>query len=375
MTFIRLKAVLVKEFIQMRRDSTTLIIMFMLPFIQLLIFGLAIHTDVKHQSTIVFDQCMTEDSRDLLTSFTASEYFDINYVGTSFNDVNEAIDMGKAKIGIVIPPDLTENLKHGRSTPIQVIVDASDNISSSSALSAAQVIGQMKSTEVLLKKAARQSADSLNMYDMRIRAWYNRDSITVYYILPGIMGIILTMTMVMITAMAIVRERERGTLEQLLVTPLKTWELLLGKIIPYMVIGYVQTTISILVGLGVFSVPMRGSILLLYALTTLFIGASLTLGILISTIAKTQMQAMQMSFVVFLPSILLSGFMFPREAMPVLFQWISALFPMTYYVEITRGIFLKGVGFAALYTQAMALAVLITATFGIAVKKFARNVL
>lgn len=369
----RFLAILKKELIQMRRDMMTLAIMVMLPVVQLLLFGFAIHTDVKHQSTVVFDQSLTEESRDLLQSFTASEYFDIKYVVGSYEEVNKYIDMGKAKVGIIIPPDLTKSIRHERATPIQVIVDASDSMSSSSAIAAAQSIGQLKSQETLIARHPSLSAASLSLYDMRVRAWYNRDAVTVYYMLPAILGIILTMTMVMITSMAIVRERERGTLEQLLVTPMKTWELLLGKIIPYIFVGYVQTTIAILIGLAVFGIPLRGSIALLYGLTTLFLLSSLTLGIFISTAAKTQMQAMMMSLFCFLPSILLSGFMFPRDAMPALFQYVSAVIPMTYYVDITRGIFLKGNGIAELYPQALALLTFILIVFTTALKKFSRT--
>ena len=370
----RLKAILIKEFIQMRRDSVTLIIMFLLPIVQLLIFGFAIHTDIRHQSTVVFDQSMTEESRELLASFTASQYFDINYAANNLAAVDTYIDSGQARVGIIIPPDLTSSLKHGHSTPIQVIVDASDSTAASSAIPSAEAIGQLKSREILLKKQSGLTADTLRLYDMRIRAWYNPDFVTVYYMLPGIMGIILTMTMVMITSMAIVRERERGTLEQLLITPLKTWELLLGKLLPYILVGYVQTTVSLIVGIGIFAIPMRGSILLLYGLTTLFIVASLTLGLVISTISRTQMQAMQLSFLIFMPSVLLSGFIFPREAMPKIFYYLSNLLPMTHYVEILRGIILRGNDITALYPQAAALLVLITLTFLLAMKKFSRTI-
>lgn len=368
----RLKAVLLKEFIQMRRDSVTLGIMLLLPIVQLLIFGFAIHTDIKHQATAVFDQSLTEESRSLIDSFTASEYFDIKYAAQSFDEINQLVDSGRVKAGIIIPPDLASSLKHEHLTPIQVIVDASDSTAASSAIAAAESIGQLKSRQLVLKKN-HLSEDSLQLYNLRIRAWYNPDFITAWYMLPGIMGVILTMTMVMITSMAIVRERERGTLEQLLVTPLRTWELLLGKIIPYILVGYVQTTVSLLVGTAVFSLPLRGSLLLLYALTTFFIIASLTLGLLISTIAKTQMQAMQMSFIIFMPSVLLSGFIFPRESMADLFYAISSLMPMTYYVQILRGILLRGNTLALLWPQVFALLTLIALTFGLALKKFSRT--
>ncbi len=370
----RFLAVLRKETIQMRRDALTLLIMFLLPIVQIILFGYAIHTDVKHQSTAVFDQSLSEESRDLLSAFTASEYFDIAYTAQSFEEVNRLLDSGRARVGVIIPPDLASELAHGRSVPIQVLVDASDSTSSTSAIAAAESIGQRKSQELLLARHPQLRAEALRPYDVRIRAWYNRDAVTVYYMLPGITGIILTLTMVLITSTAIVRERERGTLEQLLVTPLRTWELLLGKIVPYIFIGFVQITMALLIGLALFGVPIRGSLLLLYALTALFILASLTLGLLISTAAQTQMQALLMSFFCILPSILLSGFLFPREAMPLLFQGVAALFPMTWYVDIIRGILLKGAGLSALYPAALALLLYSTLAFSLAVKKFSRTV-
>ena len=182
------------------------------------------------------------------------------------------------------------------------------------------------------------------------------------------------MTMVMITSMAIVRERERGTLEQLIVTPMKNWELMLGKIIPYVFVGYVQATVALLVGILVFDLPVRGSLALLYGLTSLFIIASLALGILISTLTKTQMQAMQMSFFIFLPSVLISGFMFPRESMPLIFNWLGNLLPLTFYLQILRGIILKGVGISVLWVQVLALAVFITVLLTISIKKFSKKI-
>ena len=368
----RFFAVLRKELRQMRRDTVTLVIMFLLPLCQLLLFGFAIHTDVKHQATAVFDQSLSEESRDLIAAFAASEYFDIRYAAGSYEEVDRLISEGRARAGLIIPPDLAEDLRRGRSVPIQVLVDASDSTSSSSAIAAAEGIGRQKSQELLLARHPQLRAGGLAPYDIRIRAWYNRDAVTVYYMLPAITGMILTMTMVMVTSMAIVRERERGTIEQLLVTPLRPWELLLGKIVPYIFIGYIQLTVAILVGLAVFGVPLRGSLLLLYGLSSLFLLASLTLGLLISTAARSQMQAMMMSFACFLPSVLLSGFLFPRDAMPLFFQAVAALFPMTYYVDIIRGILLKGCGLSALLPQTAALLLYATAAFGLAVKKFSR---
>lgn len=372
---IRLRALLIKEFIQMRRDRLTFAMMVGLPIVQLLLFGFAINTDVKHLSTIVFDQSLQQEGRDLLSAFQASEYFSIKYVAKNYQEVTEAVESGKAKVGVIIPPDYTDNLKHGRSAAVQVIVDASDSMAASSAISSAQLIGQIRSQEILIKRMQGSLGKQLvSPIDIRIRAWYNPDFISAFYMVPGILGVVLTMTMVMITSMAIVRERERGTMEQLIVTPMKSHELMLGKIIPYIFVGYVQATLALIVGALVFDVPMRGSIGLLYGLTTLFIIASLSLGVLISTIAKTQMQAMQMSFFIFLPSVLLSGFMFPREAMPQIFYYLGELLPLTFYLEILRGIILKGIGLNLLWSQVFALVVYILAALSISIIKFQKKI-
>lgn len=371
---MRLKALLIKEFIQMKRDRLTFGMMIVLPVIQLLLFGFAINTDVKHLSTIVYDQSLQQEGRDLLASFTASEYFDIKYIAGNYQEVNDSISKGKTKVGIVIPPDFSENVKHGRSADVQVIVDASDSMAASSAISAAQLIGQLKSQEIMIQKVQGVTGKSFEpAYDIRIRPWYNPDFVSAFYMVPGILGIVLTMTMVMITSMAIVRERELGTLEQLIVTPMKSYELMLGKIIPYVFVGYVQATMALVVGILVFDLPIRGSLSLLYALTSLFIIASLALGILISTVAKTQMQAMQMSFFVFLPSVMLSGFMFPREAMPTFFYWLGDVLPLTFYLEIMRGIVLKGIGFNFLWSQVAALCTFILVAFSISILKFQKK--
>jgi ABC-2 type transport system permease protein len=372
---IRLRALLVKEFIQMRRDKLTFAMMIVMPIIQLLLFGFAINTDVKNLPTVVFDQSMQKDGRELLAAFSASGYFDIKYVAGGLAEVTRRIEAGDAKAGIVIPPDFSENIKHNRTAVVQVIVDASDSMSASSAISVAQVIGQLKSQEILVERIQQTAGKMLEPpYDIRIRPWYNPDFVTAYYMVPGILGIILTMTLVMITSMAIVRERERGTLEQLIVTPIKSYELMLGKIIPYIFVGYVQVTVALMVGILVFDLPMRGSLPLLYGLTSLFIVASLALGILISNQAKTQMQAMQMSFFIFLPSVLLSGFMFPRAAMPLFFELLGNLIPATFYLEIMRGIILKGIGLNLLYTQVTALGIFIAVTLTISILKFKKSV-
>ena len=344
-------AILKKEFLQIKRDRLTLAMVFALPLVQLLLFGYAIQTEVKHIPTVVFDQSLSYESRDLLDSFSASGYFDITCRAKGYSDLTKMIDSSEAKVGITFPPDFAENLRKGQTAQVQLIVDATDNMVSTSAVAVANSIGLLKSQKIIIQKTNLKNLP----YDIRVRPWYNPDGISAFFMVPAILGIIVTMTMVLMTSMGIVREREKGTLEQLIVTPVKSYELMLGKIIPYIALGYIQITVALLVGVLVFKVPVRGSLLELYILTLFFITASLGLGIFISTIAKTQMQAIQMSFFVILPSILLSGFMFPREAMPLIIQYIGDLIPLTFYLTIIRGIALKGIGIEYLYPQVIAL--------------------
>jgi len=366
----RIFFVLYKEFLHMRRDRMTLGLIFMLPLVQLLLFGYAIQTEVKHISTAVFDQSLTVESRSLLESFTASGYFDIKYTVNSFDDVNEMIDSGKVKAGIIISPDLAQKIQKGETAAVQVLVDASDNMVANQAIATASSIGLLKSQEVI----ARKMPLSQPPYDIRVRPWYNPDGETAYYMVPAILGMLVTMTMVMVTSMGIVREREKGTLEQLLVTPIKPYELMIGKILPYIVLGYVQITVALIIGKIFFAVPIKGSILELYVLTLFFITASLGLGILISNIAKTQMQAMQLAFFVLLPSIMLSGFLFPRDAMPKIIYYLGNIIPLTYYLDIIRGIVLKGIGFPYLMGQVASLLVFSVVILTISVLKFKKKI-
>jgi ABC-2 type transport system permease protein len=371
---IRLRALLLKEFIQMRRDRLTFGMMIGIPIFQLLLFGFAINTDVKHLPTVVFDQSFSAEGRDLIDSFSASGYFDIDFIARSYQDVTELIDRGKAKVGVILPPDFAENLRHGRTASVQVIVDATDSMAASSAISTAQTIGQLRSQQILVRRAESVTGRQSGVpYDIRIRPWYNPDFVTAFYMVPGILGLVLTMTMVMITSMAIVREREHGTLEQLIVTPLKAYELMLGKIIPYIFVGLVQAAVALLAGIIVFDLPIRGNLIELFVCTCLFIIASLALGILISNFAKTQMQAMQLSFFVFLPSVLLSGFMFPREAMPEIFYQLGKILPLTFYLQIMRGIVLKGVGIVELWQQVGALVVFTSIVLTVSIVKFQKK--
>ena len=349
----RIYAILYKEFKQMRRDTTMLRLLILLPIIQILIFGLAINTEVKHIPTVVFDQCRQQESRELIDVLVATDYYDVIYYASSIKEVNEKINSGEAIVGIIFPPDMVKKFKHGDNVPIQLIVDASDNMSASSAINVAQLAINKKAEQVQLSSLSYNQNLVVGKYDLRIRAWYNPDFISANYIIPSIIGIVLMMTLIMVASISIVREKEEGTLEQLLISPLKPIELIIGKIVPYICVGYIQMIIAICVGYFGFNIPIKGSLILFILLTTIFMLAILSLGILISTVAQNQMQAMQLSFFVLLPSILLSGFMFPRVAMPDFFYYISMILPMTHYVEISRGIFLKGIGLEYLYQSTL----------------------
>jgi len=342
-----------------------------MPIIPVLVLGFVMNTDVKHLPTIVFDQSLQQEGRDLLSSFEASEYFDVKYVAKSNQDVNDAIAQGKAKVGIIIPPDLTDNVKHNRSTVLQVIVDATESSAASSAASAAQQIGQIKSQEILAKRGDKAEMP----YDIRIRAWYNPDFVSAYYKVTDAIGAILTITMVLFTSMTIIHEREWGTMEYLIVTPLKSWELIVGKIMPYTLIGYIQATVSLLVGTLAFDLPLCGSIALFYVLSSLYIFASLSLGILISTIAKTKLQALLLSIGVIYSSLLLSGFMVPRAAMPLFFQTLGNLIPLTFYLEILRGVLLKGTSIKFLWSQILTLMILSAAFLTASILKFQKKII
>lgn len=349
----RIYAILYKEFKQMRRDTTMLRLLILLPIIQILIFGLAINTEVKHIPTVVFDQCRQQESRELIDVLVATDYYDVIYYASSIKEVNEKINSGEAIVGIIFPPDMVKKFKHGNNVPIQLIVDASDNMSASSAINVAQLAINKKAEQMQLSSLSYNQNLVVGKYDLRIRAWYNPDFISANYIIPSIIGIVLMMTLIMVASISIVREKEEGTLEQLLISPLKPIELIIGKIVPYICVGYIQMIIAICVGYFGFNIPIKGSLILFILLTTIFMLAILSLGILISTVAQNQMQAMQLSFFVLLPSILLSGFMFPRVAMPDFFYYISMILPMTHYVEISRGIFLKGIGLEYLYQSTL----------------------
>ena len=347
----RLRAMIRKEFIQMRRDRLTLGIMVGIPIAQMLLFGWAIQTEVKYLPTVVLDEAATASSRELAQAFANTASFRIVGYVPSRAELDEALADGRAKAGIVIPWSYPRDLARGRQATVQVIVDATDPLASQAAIAAAQAVGRMQS----VRQLERRGVSVEQPVDVRVRPRYNPGLRSANNIVPGLMGVILTITLVAVTSMAIVRERERGSLEQLIVTPLTRLELMLGKIAPYVLVGYVQITVVLLVGRMIFDVPITGSLWLFYAITVAFIVATLSVGLLVSTVARTQQQALQLSFFFVLPNILLSGFMFPREAMPEVAQWIGLALPLTFYLEILRGVLLKGLGLHHIWPQVLAL--------------------
>ena len=340
---VRLLAIAVKELRQLRRDRLTLGMMAGLPVLQLLLFGYAINTDVRHIPTVVLDHDASAESRDFASSLVATGFYDVVGHVEQQDEIGRALRTGRAKVALVVPAHYASDLARGRPTTLQLVVDGSDPQTVASALNTATGLAAARSSQLVATRlAAAGGVVSAVPIQMEPVTWYNPDLRTATYVVPGIVGVILTMTMVMLTAMAIARERERGTLEQLIVSPIRRWELVLGKILPYVGIGYVQMTLILLVGRLVFRVPMVGSTSLLYALAFLFIAANLALGLFFSTLAKTQQQAMQMSFFFLLPNILLSGFAFPWEGMPEPARWLSQMLPLTHFLRIVRGITLKG---------------------------------
>ena len=355
-----------KEFIQMRRDRLTFGMMIGIPVIQLLVFGYAIQTDVRNLPTVVLDESRTPESRDLIAAFQNTGNFRVVAHVDGRPALDAAIARGDAQAAIVVPYDYPRHLARGTTATVQVIVDAADPLSSQAALNAAAGVAQLRNLAILSRAAGRTAIP----VEARVRPRYNPGLRSPNYIVPGLVGVILTMTMVLITAMAIVRERERGTLEQLIVTPITKTELMLGKIAPYVGVGLMQMTAVLLLGRFVFDVPLTGNILLLYGVSLIFIIASLSLGLFVSTLVRTQQQAMQASFGFMLPNILLSGFMFPRQAMPEIAQWLGLLVPLTYFLKVVRGILLKGVGLDALWREVLILAAFAVVLIVASVRRF-----
>ena len=357
--FRRLWSITRKEFIQIVRDPRTLGITFVMPVVLLLLLGYAATTDVRNVPLAVFDQDRSAQSRELVAAFAATDYFQIAYEADSDAQVEVLIGGGAARTGLIIPPDYSDNVTAGRPAQVAFIVDGSDPSVAQTSLQAATLIGQQHAIELVTQRLAANGQAGLLTLPMEVRSsvWYNPDLVSAFYMVPALIGIILLFVSAILTSTAIVRERERGTIEQLLVTPIRPWELLVGKITPYVLIAFWDTIEVLVVGTLILKVPINGSVPLLLVLTGLFLVTTLGIGLLISTIARTQQEAMMTAIFFLLPNIFLSGFFFPIAAMPVVLQWVTYIVPLRYFLEIVRGIVLKGVGIEALWPNVIALAI------------------
>jgi ABC-2 type transport system permease protein len=358
-----------KEVVQLRRDRFTLAMMLGIPAMQLVLFGYAIRTEVRHLPTVVLDESRTPESRALVSVLRNTGNFDVTEWVSTRAELADRIEGGDASAGLVIPRDYMRDIKRGRTASAQMIVDAADPMASSAAMSGAARAGAARGAALSGSRGAQPSP-----IEMRGRPWYNPGLRDAVYIVPGIIGVLLSLTMVLITSIAIVRERERGTLEQLIVTPIDKTSLILGKIVPFLIIGVVQMTVILVLGWLLFDIPVRGSLLLLYGIAFAFIVANLGLGLLMSTLVRSQLQAMQMGFLFLLPNILLSGFMFPRSAMPAPAQWLGSALPLTYFLEVLRGVLLKGVGIGHLWQEGLILALFAVALVALSVNRFSKTI-
>ena len=337
--------IVAKEFIQLKRDRLTFGMIVGIPVIQLTLFGYAINSDPKHLPTALLIAEQSEFSRSILASMRNSEYFEFVGEAADEADARRMLATGRAQFVVTIPADFSRRLVRGEHPALLVEADATDPQATGNAIAALSQLGQSALVHDLTGPLAPLAAQP-PAFEVRTHALYNPEAVTQYNIVPGLMGVILTMTMVMMTALAITRERERGTMENLLATPATALEVMTGKIVPYVAIGLVQVSIILFLARVLFGVPMAGSVVLLYGAVLLFIATNLTLGLTFSSIARNQLQAMQMTFFFFLPSMLLSGFMFPFRGMPGWAQAIGEVLPLTHFLRIVRGILLKGNGFA-----------------------------
>jgi len=369
LSFHRLWAVVLKEFIQMKRDRVTFGMMVGIPLMQLMMFGFAINSDPRHLPSAVHLADSGPFARTLVQALRTSDYFQIVHESGSEAESQRLLQLGEVQFVINIPIDFTRRLLRGERPTVLIEADASDPAATGPALNAvAQLANTVFNRDLPGPLAPLQALNG--PVDFRIHAHYNPENITQYNVVPGLMGVVLTMTMVIITGLAITRERERGTMENLLATPVRPFEVMAGKILPYIAVGYIQVSLILVAARFIFHVPMVGSLPLLYAVALLFIAANLAVGITFSTLAKNQLQAVQMAFFFFLPSILLSGFMFPFRGMPNWAQAVGSCLPNTHFLRIVRGILLKGNGLAEITPEIWPLLLFLAVAMTIGVKRY-----
>jgi len=369
----RVFSIIRKEFLQIFRDPRTLAMIIIMPIMQLFLLGYAATTDVKNISMTVWDQSKTIQSRNLLDAFRAADYFVIEHSVGSLEEYQALIESGDTRVVLVIPPDYDRRLIEGNAQVLMVL-DGSDATVGATALSTARLVGQAYSTKIMNEQTALagRAAPSAPV-EVRTQVWYNPDLNSAYFNIPGVIGMILSFITSILTATTIVRERERGTIEQLIVTPIRSWELIAGKLLPYVILGFIETFEILLIGHWWFGVPIRGSGGLIILTSGLFLMSSLGIGLFASTMANTQQEAMMTVMMFNLPMIFLSGFFFPIAAMPKFLQIVSYAIPLRYYLTIIRSLLIKGVGLAAIQSEVIALIMFGVVIMGAASLRFRKR--
>jgi len=366
-----------KEFLQLRRDRRMLPIIFIAPVIQLIILGYAANLDIKNIRTVICDLDRTETSRDFVSKFSNSEYFEVNDYIYDLKDIDHYLDYGHASIAIVIPRKFGSDLLAGRQPQLQVIFDGSESTYATAGIQYATIIVNTYSREIVLKTLARLRDQSLRIPSInpQFRVWYNPDLKSRNFMVPGVLALLLMVMTTLLTALAIVKEKEVGTMEQLIVSPIRPYALIIGKLAPFIIIGMVDILLVLLVATFVFDVPVKGSVFLLFGLCVVYLMTTLGLGLFVSTISKNQQQAMLGAmFFLMMPMIYLSGFVFPIENMPKAMQYVTYIIPLRYFIIIIRGLFLKGVGMHELWGQALTLFLFGLAILALSVSRFSKKV-
>lgn len=369
----RLLAIIRKEFTHIFRDPQTLGIVLIMPISMLLLMGYAVAADIEDIPTAVFDQAMDARSRDLLERFWQTDFFELERTAHSQQEIQDLIDEGVVRVGIIVPPGFAADLEAGKQVQVQVLIDGSDTTIAQVAQFAAESIGQATAVEIVGVKIGNSGMGIPSLVMpilMRPRLLYNPSLDKVNALVPSLIGMILQFQSIFLTSFAIVREREQGTLEQLIVTPVRPWELMMGKIVPFVLLAFLNVGLTLAVGYFIFGVEFSGSLALLLALSIVFLLGSLGTGVLISTVSHTQMQANQIASFVLLPAIILSGFFIPRDNMPTLAYYAGYLIPLTYFNEILRGIVMKGVGMVFLWKHVIPLSIFGIVVFVLSVLRF-----
>jgi ABC-2 type transport system permease protein len=368
----RFWSMVVKEFVQMRRDRLTFGMMVGIPLLQLILFGFAINSDPKHLPTAIYCADPGPHARTLVWALRNTDYFRILRLAETEAEVEQLLDRGDVQFVLSVPVDFTRRLERGERPAVWLEADATDPVATGNALAAVQSLMD-RVWERDLQGAPAGLRARPGPVELRLHRKFNPEGITRYNIVPGLMGVVLTMTMVMVTAVAVTRERERGTMENLLSTPIRPFEVILGKIVPYILVGYVQVTLILLAARWIFAVPMVGNVALLFAVAFPFIAANLSVGITFSTLAKNQLQAVQASFFFFLPSLLLSGFMFPFRGMPDWAQAIGSVLPLTHFLRMVRGILLKGNAWPDLLPHLWPMLAFLCVAIAVGVRRYRRT--